>query len=275
MTSSSSVVICACARNVEPFLTRSIVRINQFIRVFESRVNPNDAIFKASIVIVYSTHNQDNTVSKLQEWASADPRVVLLPDGVETPSPYSSINLTTARNTYMEHIQRLSESDESSTPEYMIVLDIDDRLADYAFDLVGLARCLDYSSQWDALSVLTTPYYDRFALRDPRINLRNQYEGIRLGFPEEFTLQTMCKHLKEWEQLPDDQATPSFISVLSAFGACTIYRWEVVKHCVYSYKTEYSAHDELPDCEHFAFYLDMKKKGGKLVLSPSFRSRPG
>jgi len=266
MDQSLSLAICACARNITPYLSDSIVRINQFIRVLEARVT-EPARFKCTIVIVYSQHNKDDTVAKLHEWSNTDDRVVLISDGINHPHHFSSINLTTARNKYMEHLRSLSEP-----PHLVVCLDIDDRLAEYTFDLVGLARCLDYS--WDALSVLTTPYYDWFALRDPRINLRNQFEGVRLGFPQSFTLQTMHKFVDEWEHLPDDGEQPRFIPVLSAFSACTIYRWSAIEHCTYSYRSTYSMDDELPDCEHFAFHIQMANNGGKLVMSPSFRSCP-
>jgi len=255
-----TLVICACVLNISTHIPTLKVRLEQF----SSAINAHTT----HIILVYSEHDTSNTLELLKEWQLTDQRLILLPDRVSHRSNYSSVNLGTARNVYMRYI----EEHVSPTPQWMLVVDADDKLTEWQFDYEGLTKCIHQQTEWDALSVLSIPYWDWFAFRHPALNMVNCWELERLGTPHTTTLSSSVK----WASSLHSTATqtPTFHAVLSAFSACTLYKWDKVSGLRYDYNNEYSRRHVLPDCEHFHYHLQLvRERRARLVVSTAFTSR--
>ena len=280
----SKVAIAGCAKNISKDYNELKVAIYNFCKMFheyasehesfrrdevnaEKEVNAeNEANITIDFIVVSAKSSTDNTEQLLTQIGNEYlTSIYIIPENLNH-IPYSSIRLSICRNEIVKRI--FSESKEPY--DYLLMVDLDNAITDYTFNMEGIKSCLRESDKWDALSCLYIPYYDWFALRKEGLNVYNQYYVSTVyGIHPNDTISSIAKSIEDITAKEDDT---DYHEYLSAFSGCTLYKVAAIKDCVYSSQNKYNKGD-VTDCEHFNFHIEMKEKnGGRLMINRRFNA---
>ena len=268
---SSSLCICGTVRNCAPHLEAVVANMLAIGSLF--------ADFR--IIISYDISKDDSlaVLQRLQTKINLEfgPDKFILHVNTDLLHEYRVYNIVKARNKCLDVIR-----EKFRDYEYFIMMDCDDVCAN-KINLDVLARYIDknnnYLANWDALSFISKPYYDLWAL-------------------SKYPYSYGCMHFKEWQAWGTFiekviQETPEYelIPCLSAFNGFAIYKTDKFINCVYEGIPRFDlipphllkineklagpiwlkGKAALIDCEHRGFHLQaINKFEAKIRIASTF-----
>jgi len=242
-----SVLVCGCARDVEPQLPGVLAN---FARI--------GALFGAARYAVVENDSKDRTAAMLASWKRSDPR------------PRRHISLTGLDRRFRTRTERLPECRNALLDElwrepadFMVMLDMDG-ICQEPIPEASIQSCFNYPLDgWAAMTAnISSKYYDIWALRSewcPYDCWQKVWHRPAGMTPEEAIEQFIHVHKKH---IPAN-APP--LEVESAFGGLGVYQVSFLKGCRYSRKSTF--HDA--DVEHCAFNQAIRRNGGKVFINPA------
>ena len=253
-----SLAVCSIVRNAQRGLERNI----PVIRALCAR-------FKDYRIIVFENDSTDRTVSILEAWASADPKVTVscrtlgirtIPRAAEvTVNPFFSryriVKMADFRKQYLEYLER-----QEWNPDYLVVVDLDvERL-----ELPSILTSFAPAPEWDAVTSFG------YSL-SPRLRRRyhDAYALVELGKEQVPQTESSIQSVSDrWGTLrPGDD----WIPVYSAFGGLAIYRYACVRGLRYRCVDNGDARVEVR-CEHFGLCQQMHERGyGRIYVNPGMK----
>jgi hypothetical protein len=167
---------------------------------------------------------------------------------------------------------------------YLMMMDTNEYACIGDINLKTLIEALNMEKKWDSISFdREAGYYDYWALSfDPFIYSIFHTSNVELVVEQK---KKMFTQIMEKSQ----QNSNEFIPVYSAFNGFAIYKWNIFKHCNYSYHIDISLFPSellikqvemtktplLPlfenayDCEHRHFHLQaIRDKNARIVIYP-------
>ncbi|MEN9858546.1 MAG: hypothetical protein RIT50_668 [Bacteroidota bacterium] len=220
------------------------------------------SLFNLVKVVVVENGSTDSTRVQLDTWAKTN-QAVRVVDGelasfaTAKLSPsvnfyYSRYRIARLAHLRNQYLQELKLSGVSF--DYLLVMDFD-------VDKINVAGVLDsfvQQNSWDAVSAfgysisprLKMRYHDTFAL----VLLENAYLSQ--------TENSIKKIQQNW--VPD-RKSKNLLSVFSAFGGLSIYKWNLVKSFQYGVMLNEDSRVEVR-CEHYSFCSQLQANPGKRVV---------
>ena len=260
--------ICGAVRNVGEYLDKIFNNMEKIGSLFDDYV-----------IIIYYDNSSDNTLQKLKDYQSINPRLKFYVSKTII-SNFRTQRIANARNGCLEMIRA-----NYSNYEMFIMMDCDDVChPDIKLDV--LKKYL-YKNSWDSLSFNKRDYYDIWALSiRPYIFSYRHYknEGRVLGKMKEYITNLLSK-------VPEN----GLLKCASAFNGFSIYRTNKFLNCNYDgrvrldlipknyvynnivingqkieFKTYVGTEQTFyEDCEHRSFHLEaINKNGARIRISP-------
>lgn len=249
--------ICGTVRNCEPYLDK----IFSNMEIIGSK-------FYDYRIILYYDKSDDNTLNKIKEYKTKNPRCLLFVNKSELLQ-YRTHRIALGRNTCLNTIRQ-----NFSDYEYFIMMDCDDRCAkDMNIDLLTYYLAID---SWDSLSFNHPDgYYDSWALsKIPYVLSCHHFKDSGLG------IKYIRKIIK---YTPKNK----LINCISAFNGFAIYKTNKFLECNYDgrFRLDYIPKDliktnikyagsinlsqDKEDCEHRYFHFTaFLKNGARIRISP-------
>ena len=181
---------------------------------------------------------------------------------VSEPTPQSwrrmtrTARMANARNKMMDLLQPFNH-------DYLWIQDLDGVCGGisgketYSADI--FREIFQRDNEWDVVSFIYVPYWDLWAFRHPTMFPYNMYgRKARLNPPRASVSHTLERYL----EMP--VVDRPLLDVDSAFMMTAIHKMWVVRHSRYSHKGINGDND----CEHVAFYRDVKSRGARIKLWP-------
>ena len=260
--------ICGAIRNVGGFLDKIFSNMERIGTLFDDYV-----------IILYYDDSRDNTLQKLKEYQSINPKLKFYVNKTIV-SNFRTQRIANARNGCLQMIRA-----NYSNYEMFIMMDCDDVCSpDIKLDV--LKKYL-YKNSWDSLSFNREYYYDIWAL-----SIRPYIFSYRHYKDEVKVLGEMNRYIKDLlSKVPEN----GLLKCASAFNGFAIYRTNKFLNCNYDGRvrldlipknyiynniivngqkiefktyagTEQTLHE---DCEHRAFHLEaINKNGAVICISP-------
>jgi hypothetical protein len=267
-------IICGCARNCEEYLNCVFDNIKKIQEI--------DLINIKQIVLAYdeSTDKTLFTLCKIKKEFNIPIEILINKNPLTSQRTQ---NICNARNILIEHVNNVDYD-----VEYLIMMDFDDVCAKPIYKNV-LEDVLKDNTLWDCVTFNNERYYDFWALSIGDF----QYSCWHWNSPHQI-IKKMFHYLQE--QLNTNTNTSDYIECDSAFNGFAVYKYKMVKHCVYkSIIDDFTIFDvnkltnvlnnygfspiikpNIYDCEHRYFHLNAKKNFGakifiyKIPLFPSY-----
>lgn len=127
-----------------------------------------------------------------------------------------------------------------------------------SYSLDVFRRVFEQSDKWDVVTFIFLPYWDLWGFRHPILFPYNMYGRYAVSNPPRGSVQ---KFLESKMKGPVDS---EFIDVDSAFMMTAIHKMWTTTLSRYKHLDDNGD----ADCEHVAFYKEMKKRGVKVRLWP-------
>jgi hypothetical protein len=260
--------ICGPVKNCGPYLDK----------VFEN-IEKIGSLFDDYKIVIYYDKSKDNTLQKLKEYQSRNPRMSLYVN--KNPvTPFRTHNIAIARNFCLNFVRNNKE-----TFPYFIMMDFDD-VNCKSLNLEPLRNSLK-REDWDSLSFNTSPkYYDIWGLSIyPYCFSYNHFEENVRNYN---IIQNYVTALLN--KLPPNGLLPC----ISSFNGFSIYRTNKFLNTYYDgrirkdlippqnmaahmkatnsklvYKKYVTVDGRYEDCEHRAFHIQARQKSGaRIMISP-------
>jgi len=260
--------ICGPVKNCGPYLDKVFKNIEKIGSLFDD--------YK---IVIYYDKSNDNTLQKLKEYQSKNPKMSLYVN--KNPvTPFRTHNIAIARNFCLNFVRNNKE-----TFPYFIMMDFDD-VNCKGLNLEPLRNSLK-REDWDALSFNTSPkYYDIWGLSIyPYCFSYNHFEENVRNYN---IIQNYVTALLN--KLPPDGLLPC----ISSFNGFSIYRTNKFLNTYYDgrirkdlipaqnmavhmkaansklvYKKYVTVDGRYEDCEHRAFHIQARQKSGaRIMISP-------
>jgi glycosyltransferase involved in cell wall biosynthesis len=253
---TSSVCICALARDCAPALARNLPVVDALC-----------AQFKRAAVVIVENDSKDESKEVLRTWAAGRAHIKLFLDdfgpttngNTKLPRPNPSFSrhrmerMVFHRNRYLDYALGIAGL------EYVIVVDLDL----YRVDIDGIAHAFGQTIPWDAqfangrISDHCRPqfsdfYWDTYALWELGDN----------------TPQTETKIASYFERLHPLAKGMPLLAVQSAFGGVAVYRCDALKGQRYTVEDNHDAQVEVV-CDHVSLHRRMIAAGSRLFINPS------
>jgi hypothetical protein len=260
--------ICGPVKNCGPYLDK----------VFEN-IEKIGSLFDDYKIVIYYDKSKDNTLQKLKEYQSKNPRMSLYVN----KNPVTQLrthNIAIARNFCLNFVRNNKE-----TFPYFIMMDFDD-VNCKSLNVEPLSNSLK-REDWDALSFNTSPkYYDIWGLSIyPYCFSYNHFEeNVRNYNIIQNYVTTLLNKLPPGGLLP----------CISSFNGFSIYRTNKFLNTYYDgrirkdlippqnmaahmkaansklvYKKYVTVDGRYEDCEHRAFHIQARQKSGaRIMISP-------
>ena len=246
-----SLIITACARNVEKYLPD-----------FRSNIEHIASLFGQHFIFIGESDSTDTTLMYLRQWRDQNKQVTLKTYGnLSQMIPERSVRIASCRNDLLEDVRRL-DLNRPSRHTFLLVADVDAnaRLREPVF-LSNFDYALD---EWGAMTASQYGgYYDIWALRTATVN----YDCWRI-------VKNILIIIRTWNRAVDAYisihqkpipANHSLIPVDSAFGGAALYQMKYLNGCTYS---GFHSHRL---CEHVEFNLCFTRNGGQIFINPKFQ----
>jgi len=257
----STIIVCSIVRNAENGLRRNVPVIREFCKKFADYH-----------IVIYENDSIDNTKAILGAWEEDDKEhVAVIMDvlGAELTIPLENKvasnpffsrsrieKMAKLRNQYMRYID-----EKKMEADYLMVVDLDVAQLDLDSILSSFGQGVP---EWDAVTAygyslgptLKRRYHDTYALTELGKERLPQTESIILENARRF-----AKILKgeDW------------VSVYSAFGGLSIYRFEKIKGLKYQVLDNEDSRVEV-HCEHFSLYKQMWDRGiSRVFINPKMK----
>ena len=260
--------ICGPVKNCERYLDK----------VFEN-IEKIGSLFNDYKIVIYYDKSKDNTLQKLKEYQSKNPKMILYVN--KNPvTPFRTHNIALARNFCLNFIRKNKEQFP-----YFIMMDFDD-VNCKNLNTEPLKNSLK-REDWDALSFNTSPmYYDIWGLSIyPYCFSYNHFENNVKNYN---TIQNYVSSLLN--KLPPGGLLPC----ISSFNGLSIYRTNKFLNTYYDgrirkdlipmknmiahmnatnsnlvYKKYVTVDGRYEDCEHRAFHIQARQNSGaRIMISP-------
>ena len=260
--------ICGPVKNCGPYLDKVFKNIEKIGSLFDD--------YK---IVIYYDKSNDNTLQKLKEYQSKNPKMSLYVN--KNPvTPFRTHNIAIARNFCLNFVRNNKE-----TFPYFIMMDFDD-VNCKGLNLEPLRNSLK-REDWDALSFNTSPkYYDIWGLSIyPYCFSYNHFEENVRNYN---IIQNYVTALLN--KLPPGGLLPC----ISSFNGFSIYRTNKFLNTYYDgrirkdlipaqnmavhmkaansklvYKKYVTVDGRYEDCEHRAFHIQARQKSGaRIMISP-------
>jgi hypothetical protein len=245
----NKVIICGCARDVEKYLSKILIKIDDITKLF------NDYY-----IIIYENDSKDNTQQILLDYKKKHKNKchMIIENNVNNKYPLRTHRLAHARNTILDYIY---DNKLDKRFDYYLNMDLDD--VNLNLDVNSIKRVLNDKLDWDVVSAnQLNRYYDYWALRTTKYNENCWDNGLCSKKKE--TLDNWFD-IKNKKNINIDNPP---LKVLSAFGGLAIYKMNKIKNCRYNgiYNNDYTKED----CEHVIFHREIRKKnlGDKQYIVP-------
>lgn len=229
---SLTVTCCGLARNVEPYLPRTLACLETTRRLFAD-----------SRVLFFENDSQDHTRELLADYQARTDGVTVISQQRGDPINQSIRCLSRAqrmayyRNQYR---RRLAEFPSDA----VLVLDLD--LAGWSYE--GLAHTFSYWHEWDMVGANGLYYHP--AVDYPLYYDAWAYRALGSDYAEE---NEVVNHYRFFRGEP-------LLPVNSCFGGLGVYRREALLRCSYAGG----------DCEHVSLHRQLRENGfGRIYLNPS------
>ena len=210
----NKVGICGTVRNCAPYLEK----------VFDNMLAIGSLFADFRIIISYDI-SIDDSLAVLQRFQNSinlefGPDKFILHINTDLLHEYRVYNIVKARNKCLSVLR-----EKFSSYEYFIMMDCDNVCVEKV-NLDVFKRYLDnensiYLDKWDALSFISKPYYDLWAL-------------------SKYPYSYGCMHFKDWskwgtfiEKVIQETPENELIPCLSAFNGFSIYKTDKFINCVY------------------------------------------
>jgi len=248
LISTYSVVITGCCTNVERFIRRNLLIIDEIGKRFKS--------YK---VVIYENDSKDNTRSILHECKQSNYDYIF-EDNVNIKNRTERI--AHCRNQLLHHVR-----ENYNDYDYLLMLDLDDVL--FSGKLINtIHTCFLYKpEQWDAMFAnCSDKYYDIYALRKKKYlttccwNNTNILKSEGVPHSEAYN-KCIDKYIINY---PSDG---KLIPVLSAFGGAGLYKLKSIDNAKYVGVERYHMDNQI--CEHVPFHNSMIDMGCKLYINPA------
>lgn len=165
------------------------------------------------------------------------------------------------RNILLDHYHQIQESFQA---EYMMMIDLDDRL--FSGKIINsISSCFGFDvNQWDVLTGNQSEiYYDIYALRIKNLieyDFLQEILKIKKKISDKRRKRLTHRILNRFNHPP---MPPShLVPVDSAFGAVSIYKSSSIKNAKYI-----GINGTVPICEHVPFHKTICKNGGKIFIN--------
>lgn len=260
--------ICGPVKNCGPYLDK----------VFEN-IEKIGSLFDDYKILIYYDRSKDNTLQKLKEYQSKNPRMSIYLNTKQV-SPFRTYNIAKARNFCLNFVKNNKE-----TFPYFIMMDFDD-VNCKNINVEPLRRSL-MREDWDGLSFNSSPkYYDIW--------------GLSI-YPYCFSYNHFEENVRNYNIIQDYVTTllnklpPSgLLPCISSFNGLSIYRTNKFLNTYYDgrvrkdlipksnmaahmaaaksklvYKKYVTVDGRYEDCEHRAFHIQARQKSGaRIMISP-------
>ena len=260
--------ICGPVKNCAPYLDK----------VFEN-IEKIGSLFDDYKIVIYYDKSKDNTLQKLKEYQSRNPKMVLYVNS-NPVSPFRTHNIAIARNFCLNFVRNNKERFP-----YFIMMDFDD-VNCKNLNVEPLRRSLK-REDWDGLSFNTSPkYYDIWGLSIyPYCFSYNHFqENVRNYNIIQDYVTTLLNKLPQGGLLP----------CISSFNGFSIYRTKKFLNTYYDgrirkdlvpptnmaahmaaaksklvYKKYVTVDGRYEDCEHRAFHIQARQNSAaRIMISP-------
>ena len=234
----SSVTIVGTAKNVEEYLENTI-----------SKIEILTTIFNKHNIIIYENDSIDNTLNIFKTWENNSNLNIKIISEKNIQGLRTHV-LSYARNKLLDEAIILDN-------EYLIVLDLDDRIQDLKIESVIESLTNYEDKNWSVLGSNTKDvYYDIWALRTfddwmpfDWVECVNKYKK---GY--DYCLYSRVRHIQPQNEL---------IQVKSCFGGFAIYKTKYLKNCKY-----YGGDGEKEVCEHVSLnHCIINKNNGRIFIN--------
>lgn len=248
-----SLVIAACARNVENHLPE-----------FRSNIEHIASLFGQYFLIIGESDSTDRTLMYLRQWSEQNKQVTVKTYGnLSRTIRERSVRIASCRNDLLEEVRRL-DLNRLSRHTFLLVADVDAnaRLRESVF-LSNFDYPLD---QWGAMTASQYGgYYDIWALRTSIVN----YDCWQIVKNILIIIRTLNRAVKTYISIHQKPipANNSLIPVDSAFGGAALYQMRYLNGCKYAGFHRQSHRI----CEHVEFNLCVTRNGGQMFLNPKFQ----
>jgi len=249
---NSSLIVAACARNIEGDLFG-----------FRERIENITSLFGEYHIFIGESDSNDSTLMYLRQWAKENDRVTIRTYGnLSHNMTIRPVRIAYCRNNLLDEIRSTDLFRLPKRTFYMVAdPDINKRL-----DQPNFLSNFDYSiDEWGVMTASRYGnYYDIWALRNDVIN----YDCWRI---QENTLVNIATFGKTYHTHLSAHMKPipsnhSLIPVDSAFGGAAIYQIKYLNGC------RYSGYESFEICEHVPFNLCVTQNEGKIFINPKFQN---
>ena len=240
-TKENKVIICGCARDVEKYLPKILLKIDDITKLFNNYH-----------IIIYENDSKDNTQQILLDYKKKHKNKchIIIEKKVDNKYHLRTHRLAHARNTILDYIFN-NELDKSFN--YYLNMDLDD--VNLNLDINSIKRILNDKLEWDVVSAnQLNRYYDYWALRTNKYNENCWNNG--LCSKKKMTLDNWF-NIKNKNKINRDNPP---LKVLSAFGGFAIYKMDKIKNC--RYDGIYNSDNAKEDCEHVIFHKEIREING-------------
>jgi hypothetical protein len=204
--------ICGCARNIEIYLEKVLLNIQQI-----------STLFKNVEIIIYYDISNDNTLQILKNVTNLPIKILI---NKEEMSPCRTSRIAKGRNALLEEMKSQEISKKEKT-KFFIMMDMDD-VCSKNIDLNVLKEHLVMNpTSWDSLSFNLPDYYDIWALSLEPYMISCWSWNSNMGDKRRLIVDKMKEYVTRKLQ------TNKLLQCSSAFNGFAIYRLEKFIKCRY------------------------------------------
>lgn len=253
MLSNMSVVLVACCRDVE-----------NFISGFRRNVQWIVGLFKDYHILLGESDSIDQTLVLLQKWSAIDPSVEVTAYG-NLNKLYKSRTKRIAhcRNNLLNVARSRGWLKEAT---FFMVLDVD-RTASKVLTRSNFLSNFKYDlREWAVMTASQVDhYYDIWPLRNSVVT----YDCWKLVNAYVKALREIGKKIFVTIHMKPIPKHHHLIEVQSAFGGFGIYQTQYLANCTYvgSYPDT-----DMDVCEHVSFHDCIRIQGGRIFINPAFQN---
>ena len=254
---NKNIAILGCARDIARYLHQSMKTIKALADMF-----------KDSRVLIYENDSQDETAKILMQYEKYNSNIRVFSERFLIGKyPHRTWRLG-----YVRGILKDKLMEEDFTPDYVIVLDLDD-VGQYLTNAKKfIDKSLKLEKHWDC--IFPHPTYDNWAYRT--INCKYNYLEVKRHFSKyfpNFKKDTYFNFLEKRKDLvPDNNG---LCRVLSSFNGIALYKYNIYIKGQYSGVNNFFTMIEnvalrskiMPEeCEHVNFHHSLGKDCKLMVL---------
>lgn len=205
------------------FFCGTIRNSSRYIDEVYHNVIQMTTLFEDYKIVIYYDESNDDTLSKLQYYASINPKFFFY-ENTNPMHPLRTYRLATGRNYLIEQLNQ-----ENGKYPFFIMLDWDD-VSCGKIDMNLLRNSLKRSNEWDALSFWNSDrdYYDIWAL------------SIKPYVISCFEFKNGLEMYKRYTKKIRKESQGRYINCYSAFGGLSIYKTNKFSNCIYKGNKNFS-----------------------------------